>query len=50
LRGFVGAPDGSRTVSGELEGPALDAEALGTALAGQLKALGAADILAKLQA
>ncbi len=49
LRGFVGAPDGSRTVGGELEGPAGDAEALGTALATQLKALGAAEILAKLQ-
>jgi hydroxymethylbilane synthase len=50
LRGFVGAPDGSRTVAGELEGPASGAEALGTALAAQLKVLGAADILAKLQA
>lgn len=49
LRGFVGAPDGSRTVSGELEGPADTAEALGTALAERLKAQGAADILAKLQ-
>ena len=50
LRGFVGAPDGSRLVSGEQEGPAQDAEALGTALAERLKAQGAADILAKLQA
>jgi hydroxymethylbilane synthase len=49
LRGFVGAPDGSRLVSGELEGPADAADALGTALAEQLKAQGAADILAQLQ-
>ena len=49
LRGFVGAPDGSRLVSGELEGPGDGAEALGTALADQLKAQGAADILAQLQ-
>jgi len=49
LRGFVGAPDGSRVVSGELEGPAADPEALGTALAERLRAQGAADILAALQ-
>jgi hydroxymethylbilane synthase len=49
LRGFVGAPDGSRLVSGEHEGPVEDAEALGTALAERLKAQGATDILAKLQ-
>ena len=48
LRGFVGAPDGSRVVSGEMEGPAGDPEALGTALAARLKSQGAADILAKL--
>ena len=48
LRGFVGAPDGSRVVSGEMVGPAGDAEALGTALAARLKSQGAADILAKL--
>src|SRR5688572_9735698 len=44
LRGFVGAPDGSRMVHGEQAGPAEDAEALGEALAAQLKAQGAADI------
>ena len=49
LRGFVGAPDGSRTVSGEESGPADTAEALGAALAEQLRAQGAADILAALQ-
>jgi hydroxymethylbilane synthase len=49
LRGFVGAPDGSRMVSGEAEGPARDAQAIGTALAERLKAQGAAEILAKLQ-
>lgn len=49
LRGFVGAPDGSRMVGGEQAGPAGDAEAIGTALAQRLKAQGAAEILAKLQ-
>lgn len=49
LRGFVGAPDGSRLVRGELEGPAEDTDALGTALADQLKAQGAGDILAELE-
>jgi hydroxymethylbilane synthase len=49
LRGFVGAPDGSRMVRGEQAGPAEGAEALGAALAEQLKAQGAAEILAELQ-
>jgi hydroxymethylbilane synthase len=49
LRGFVGAPDGSRVISGEQAGPEQDAEALGTALADRLKGQGAAEILAKLQ-
>jgi hydroxymethylbilane synthase len=49
LRGFVGAPDGTRLVSGEQEGPASDAQAIGTALAERLKTLGAAEILATLQ-
>jgi hydroxymethylbilane synthase len=49
LRGFVGTADGSRIVSGELEGPAGDPRALGAGLAERLKAQGAADILAKLQ-
>jgi hydroxymethylbilane synthase len=49
LRGFVGAPDGSRMVRGELTGPAGDAETVGAALADELKARGAAEILARLQ-
>lgn len=49
LRGFVGAPDGARQASAELEGPAAAPEALGTALAEKLKALGAAEILAALE-
>jgi hydroxymethylbilane synthase len=49
LRGFVGAPDGSRVVNGEQDGPAGDPEALGTALAERLRAQGAGDILARLQ-
>ncbi|HUF80234.1 MAG TPA: hydroxymethylbilane synthase [Burkholderiales bacterium] len=48
LRAFVGAPDGSRLVSGEQRGPAEDPEPLGLALAERLKAQGAADILAQL--
>lgn len=52
LRGFVGAPDGKRQVSAELEGAAAAAaaEALGLALAEKLRTLGAAEILAQLQA
>ena len=49
LRAFVGAPDGTRTVSGELSGPAAEPEALGLALAEDLRSRGAAEILAKLQ-
>ena len=49
LRGFVGAPDGTRTVSGERSGAAADAEAIGRALAEDLKTQGAAEILANLQ-
>lgn len=49
LRGFVGAPDGSRLVSGELDGPADAPDALGASLADRLKAQGAADILAELE-
>ncbi|MEQ1772503.1 MAG: hydroxymethylbilane synthase [Burkholderiales bacterium] len=48
LRGFVGAPDGSRHVSAEREGAVGDAESLGVALAAQLKSQGAGDILAAL--
>jgi len=49
LRGFVGAPDGSRTVSGEEMGPLADAEAVGAALAERLKEQGADEILSRLQ-
>jgi hydroxymethylbilane synthase len=49
LRGFVGAPDGTRTVSGERSGPAAAPEALGLALAEDLRSRGAAEILANLQ-
>jgi hydroxymethylbilane synthase len=48
LRGFVGAPDGSRLIGGEVEGAPVDAESLGVALAERLKGQGAADILAAL--
>jgi hydroxymethylbilane synthase len=48
LRGYVGAPDGKRHVSAQIEGAAVDAETLGQALAGQLKALGADSILSDL--
>lgn len=50
LRGFVGAPDGSRHVRSEIAGKATEAEALGIELAAQLKVQGAADILAALPA
>lgn len=49
LRGFVGSPDGKRQASAELEGSAADPEALGTALAEQLRTQGAAAILAALE-
>ncbi|MCW5576833.1 MAG: hydroxymethylbilane synthase [Burkholderiales bacterium] len=48
LRGLVGAPDGSRVLRGETGGAAAGAEALGSALAEDLKRRGAADILAAL--
>jgi hydroxymethylbilane synthase len=49
LRGFVGAPDGTRLVHGERSGAAADSEVLGLALAEDLKSRGAAEILAQLQ-
>lgn len=49
LRGFVGAPDGTRLVHGERSGPAADPDALGLALAEDLKSRGAVEILAMLQ-
>ena len=48
LRGFVALPDGSRMVRAECEGDAADAEGLGLALADDLRAQGAEDILARL--
>lgn len=49
LRAFVGRPDGTRLVAGERSGAAADAEALGAALAEELKSRGAAAILAELE-
>ncbi len=48
LRGFVALPDGSRVVRGEREGAAQEAESLGRALADDLLAQGAREILAEL--
>lgn len=48
LRGFVALPDGSRIVRAEREGEPVDAEALGLALAEDLRAQGAEEILAAL--
>ncbi|KAI5913602.1 hydroxymethylbilane synthase [Thauera sp. 2A1] len=48
LRGFVARPDGSRIVRAEGEGAMAEAEALGSALAEELRAQGADEILAEL--
>lgn len=48
LRGFVATPDGSRMASAELSGPPDEPEALGSALAAELRARGAKEILAAL--
>jgi hydroxymethylbilane synthase len=48
LRGFVSTPDGKRMVEAERSGPASDADALGLALAAQLRERGADEILAQL--
>jgi len=48
LRGFVAAPDGSRMASADLRGNPADAEALGLALADELRVRGAEEILAAL--
>ena len=48
LRGFVATPDGSRMASAELSGPPDEPEALGNALAAELRARGAKEILAAL--
>ena len=50
LRGYVGAPDGSRTARATVEGDATDAERLGAALAEQLREAGALQILAAIEA
>lgn len=47
LRGLVGSPDGSRILRAERTAPAADAEQLGIAVAQDLLAQGAADILAE---
>lgn len=46
LLGLCGMPDGTRILRGEVRGSAAEAEALGTRLAEELLARGAADILA----
>jgi hydroxymethylbilane synthase len=48
LRGFVATPDGTRMARAELRGKAADPEALGLALAVELRAQGADEILASL--
>jgi len=45
LRGFVGQPDGSRLVAGEVSGPEREAHALGERLAEELLSRGAREIL-----
>ncbi|MEN3355162.1 MAG: hydroxymethylbilane synthase [Betaproteobacteria bacterium] len=50
LRGYVGAPDGTRIARATVEGKAADAEVLGVALAARLREAGAEDILSTLQA
>lgn len=45
LRGLVGQPDGSQTLYSEIRGPRQNSEALGIAVAEDLLAQGAADIL-----
>lgn len=50
LRGLVGLPDGTRVVSGAKRGSVDEPEALGEALADELLAHGAADVLACLRA
>lgn len=49
LRAFVGTPDGNRMIAGERAGSAHEAEALGIALAEELKSRGADAILAELE-
>lgn len=46
LRGLVASPDGGRVLRDEVQGPAAEAERMGTLLAEQLLAAGAGEILA----
>lgn len=48
LRGFVGAPDGTRVVRGEAQGAPENAETIGSGLAEDMKQRGAEEILAAL--
>ncbi len=48
LRGFVGAPDGTRAVRGEAQGAPGEAELIGSRLAQDMKQRGAGEILAVL--
>jgi hydroxymethylbilane synthase len=48
VRGYVGAPDGSRVARAVVRGGAAEAEALGLELANRLRAAGAGEILAAL--
>lgn len=50
MRGLVGRPDGSEVIRGEIAGRAEDAEELGTALAEDLLARGAGEILKEVYA
>jgi hydroxymethylbilane synthase len=47
LRAWVGLPDGSTWASDELQGASAEPEALGCALAGRLRTVGAAEMLAQ---
>ena len=48
MRGFVATPDGARMLRAERSGPASDPETLGKAVAEDLLAQGAGEILAAL--
>jgi hydroxymethylbilane synthase len=48
LRGLVASPDGTQIVRAEVRGNAAEPEALGDALAAELRRRGAGEILAKL--
>jgi len=49
LRAFVGSPDGTRAVRGERGGPVEEGESIGRALAEDLIARGAEEIIADLE-